>query len=444
MGSDFWTYYWAFVAFVFGAVTGSFLNVCVWRLPRFESLSDPPSHCPNCNHRLAFFPDMVPLLSQLWFRSRCRYCKKAFSWRYFWVELFTALAFLAIYFRFAVYAPDSFSDTARNWSAISGMIFVSALITIFFIDLEHYEIPDLAVLVAVIAAVVKDAALISQGHRPLWQTIPGTPWTLPLPLSVIGALLAFWFLWQFVTLTTALLGREAMGAGDSLLLAAMAAFLIPWPLVVIAFIVAVGLGTVGGLTGMWLAGRAEATAAPEGAPQPETAPMPESLTLSSEERRTEEGPVLDESFAAHRGAVDGPGSPDGADEAVAPTLPPSSRWGRLWTVAATWLAVGGLWGAAVIGAGQHLLGIGVAVAVIAGTVLLMRYGLREWLRNEKAWSQEMDQLFESDPGPRFIPFGPYLVAGTLFAMFFGRQVIYWYATSQLGFSPESLAQLPWD
>jgi leader peptidase (prepilin peptidase)/N-methyltransferase len=438
MGSEFWTYYWAFVAFVFGAVTGSFLNVCVWRLPRGESLSDPPSHCPNCNHRLAFFPDMVPLLSQLWFRSRCRYCKKAFSWRYFWVEVFTALLFVAVYFRYAVYAPDSFSDTARNWSAMSGMIFVSALVTIFFIDLEHYEIPDLAVLVAVIAAVAKDAALISQGHRPLWQSIPGTPWTLPLPLSVIGALLAFWCLWQFVTLTTALLGREAMGAGDSLLLAAMAAFLIPWPLVVVAFIFAVALGTIGGLAGMWLAGRAEPEVASEVAPTSEVRPV------SGSERPAGEGPTLDEPFAAHRGAVEGPVPPEETAEVTAPTLPSSSRWGRLWTVAATWLAVGGLWGAAVLSVGQRPLGIGVAVAVIIGTVVMLRYGLREWLRNEKAWSEEMDQLFEGDPGPRFIPFGPYLVAGTLFAMFCGKQVIYWYATSQLGLPPESIAALPWD
>src|SRR5262245_7978022 len=120
MQFDFWTCYWAFVAFVFGAVTGSFLNVCIWRLPRNESLSDPPSHCPNCQHRLAFFPDMVPLLSQLWYRSRCRHCGQRFSWRYFWVELFTAVVFTAIYIRYVPFGPDLLFEVDRNWVAFAG------------------------------------------------------------------------------------------------------------------------------------------------------------------------------------------------------------------------------------------------------------------------------------------------------------------------------------
>jgi leader peptidase (prepilin peptidase)/N-methyltransferase len=442
MGADFWILYWAFVAFVFGAVTGSFLNVCIWRMPRGESLSDPPSHCPNCNHRLAFFPDMVPLLSQLWYRSRCRYCKQPFSWRYFWVEVFTALLFVAVYYRYAVFAPNSFFDDARNWSAMSGMIFIAALVTIFFIDLEHYQIPDLAVLVAVVAAVVKDAALIHFGHRPLWQSIPGTPWSLPLPLSIVGALLAFWFLWQFAALTTALLGREAMGAGDSLLLAAMASFLIPGPLVVIAFIFAVALGTVGGLAGMWFASRAEqavtpgATAAPPDLPATGSPGEVDEIVEESQSRVE-----LDETFAAHRGAVDAPADPE---EPGAPTLPPDSRWGRVWTVLGTWLAVGGLWGGTVLAVEQRALGIGVAVIALVCAALALRHGLRLWAKGDPEWLPEMDEFFETDPGPRFIPFGPYLVAGTFFAMFCGKQVIYWYATSQLGLSPDALASLPWD
>lgn len=440
MGADFWTFYWAFVAFVFGAVTGSFLNVCIWRLPRDESLSDPPSHCPNCNHRLAFFPDMVPLLSQLWYRSRCRHCKQAFSWRYFWVELFTALLFVAVYYRYAVFAPYAFSDDARTWSSMCGMIFVAALVTIFFIDLEHYKIPDLTVLVAVIAAVVKDAALIMQGHRPLWQSIPGTPWSLPLPLSLVGALFAFWGLWQFVTLATAIMNKEAMGAGDSLLLAAMASFLIPWPLVIIAFISAVAVGTVGGLTGIWLATRAEAAA--EG--NSEAAVAPETPSSTGGDPGLEGHPAPDEAFASHRGAVQGPGAKTRSEEPNVPMLPASSRWGRVWVVLSTWLGVGGVWGGAVLAVEQRALGIGVGAAALIVAGLVMRYGLREWLRNEEGWLKEMDELFEGDPGPQLIPFGPYLVAGTLFAMFCGKQAVYWYATSQLGLSPESLATLPWD
>ncbi|MGV3723990.1 MAG: prepilin peptidase, partial [Actinomycetota bacterium] len=361
MAADLWTLYWAFVAFVFGAVTGSFLNVCIWRLPQGQSLSDPPSHCPKCQHRLAFFPDMVPMLSQLWYRSRCRYCGVKFSWRYLGVELLTGLVFTAIYYRYVVFAPAGFSEVDANWSALAGMIFAAALVTIFFIDLDTYTIPDAAIALAVVVAVAKDIYLIANGHRPLLQGIPGTPWSLPLPLSVAGCLLAFWLLWQFAALTTALLGKEAMGGGDPLLLGAMAAFLIPWPLVVIAFIFAVALGTLGGLAGMWYASRAETKAAeadPDSAAPNETvdATMVAPGLVESAE------PVADETLAGHRGVVELPSAPD--EEPSAPELPASSRWGRLWTVAGTWVAVGGVWGGAVAAVNNLGLGIGIGAAAV--------------------------------------------------------------------------------
>lgn len=440
MAADLWTLYWAFVAFVFGAVTGSFLNVCIWRLPQGVSLSDPPSHCPSCKHRLNYFPDMVPLLSQLWYRSRCRYCGVRFSWRYLWVELLTAVVFTAIYYRYVVFPPDRFTEVNANWSGLAGMLFAAALITIFFIDLEHYQIPDIAVLVAVGVALAKDIYLIAHGHRPLWQQIPGTPWSLPLPLSVVGGLLAFWVLWQFATLTTALLGREAMGAGDPLLLGAMGAFLIPWPLIVVAFIVAVAFGTVGGMVGMWLYGRS-AEDAPEQPAETEGAEAGREAVAASEETPVEDGPL-----ATHRGAVElTEGSEGGSpEESEPPELPASSRWGRVWTVAGTWLAVGGLWGAAVLASGNLVVGIGAAVAVILAAAAVLYHGIRQWTSQEQAWAEEMDVWFEEDRGPRFIPFGPYLVAGTLVAMFFGRGLVTWYATSQLGIPAEVIASLPWD
>jgi len=491
MAADLWTLYWAFVAFVFGAVTGSFLNVCIWRLPQHLSLSDPPSHCPKCQHRLAFFPDMVPILSQLWYRSRCRYCGVKFSWRYLGVELLTGLVFTAIYYRYVVFAPIGFAELDANWSALAGMIFAAALITVFFIDLDTYTIPDITVAVALLAAVAKDIYLITHGHRPLLQSIPGTPWAVPLPLSVLGCVLAFWLLWQFSTLATALLGREAMGAGDSLLLAAMASFLIPWPLVVIAFIVAVALGTVGGLAGMWLAGRDEAEVG-EGASNAESAgsgfriqdsEVPDAVPstgglnpVGSEgcvvyaaevvdpaaEVRADIAPIepegvpayasevhdleadvsADGTFAGQRGAVELPTTPP--ENPSAPELPASSRWGRLWTVVGTWVVVGGLWGGAVLAVQNRALGIGVGAASLMAGVLLLRYGIQLWLSKEEKWAQEMDEFFDNDPGPRFIPFGPYLVAGTFVAMCFGRQIVLWYAVGQLGMSPESVGRLPWD
>src|SRR5688572_19218331 len=142
MSPLFWSAYWAFVAFVFGAIVGSFLNVCIWRLPRGESVSGAPSHCPKCDHRLHMWPDMVPLGSQLWYRSRCRHCGTKFSWRYFWVELFTAVMFTAVYLRFVTFGNPAFTETQQTVISGCAMLFTAALITLFFIDLDTFTIAD--------------------------------------------------------------------------------------------------------------------------------------------------------------------------------------------------------------------------------------------------------------------------------------------------------------
>lgn len=453
---DFWTVYWAFVAFVFGAIVGSFLNVCIWRLPRGESVTQPPSHCPSCDHRLTLLPDMVPLLSQAWYRSRCRYCGTAFSWRYFWVELLTAVTFTAVQLRYTLYAPPGLDEASRTVSAVTAMIFAAALITVFFIDLETFSIPDSVIMVAVLAAVVKDGFLIWKGARPLWQSLPAFPYPVPVPLSLLGGLLALWLLWQFAALATAVLGREAMGAGDSLLLGAMGAFLIPWPLVALAFIAAVFLGTIGGLTGLFLARRA----VPEGpeSAQPEDAEFqdgsPEAVTRTMESQEEEpsaasaraeipDGEGMGESAALHRGTAALP-EEDGTEEAAVPEVTPDSRWGRLWTVAGTWTAVAAVWIGANLYAGSPALGLAAGTALLLLSAGLLVFGLRLWLRGDKEWLPEMDEVFEGDPGPRFIPFGPYLVAGTFLAMFFGRAILEWYVTKMFTLPAEILADLPWD
>jgi leader peptidase (prepilin peptidase)/N-methyltransferase len=446
MPLDFWSIYWTFVAFVFGAIVGSFLNVCIWRLPRGESLGDPPSHCPACQHRLRIYPDMVPLLSQLRTRSRCRYCGQPFSWRYFWVELFTAVIFAGVYARVVIFGTAQLSEEARTLSAVATMIFCAALIVIFFIDLEHYQIPDLAIAVALLAAVGKDVVLIAAGTRHLWQHVPGTPWSLPVPASIVAALVAFWVLWQFAALATAALSKEAMGAGDSLLLAAMGAMLLPWPLLIVAFLVAVTLGTVGGVAGMWMAGAFH----PPASDTPPDSPLEAASALMASEAATgnmpplpeaETAPVPDsEAMTGHRGAAD----LQPADGPAVPALPPSSRWGRLWTVAGSWVAVAAAWGGAVVGARQPALGVGVALVGLGAGAALIRYGSRLWVSGDREWLPAMDELFEGDPGPRFIPFGPYLVVGTFAAMFIGRMVVEMYATGSLGIAPDVLAGMGWD
>ena len=90
-----WFAYLFVVLFVLGSVAGSFLNVCIYRLPRGMSLLRPPSSCGHCGKHIRL-RDNLPLISYWQLRGRCRHCGQPFSIRYFWVELLTAVAFAAV------------------------------------------------------------------------------------------------------------------------------------------------------------------------------------------------------------------------------------------------------------------------------------------------------------------------------------------------------------
>src|SRR5665648_798312 len=89
------------IIFIFGLIIGSFLNVCIYRIPREESIVSPPSHCPNCNTRLKPF-DLIPLLSYLITGGKCRYCGMKISPRYFSVELLTGVVSLALFYKYGL------------------------------------------------------------------------------------------------------------------------------------------------------------------------------------------------------------------------------------------------------------------------------------------------------------------------------------------------------
>lgn len=123
---------WPAVAFVYGLAIGSFLNVVIWRLPRNGSVAEPTwSFCPRCEHRLGAL-DLVPVFSFLALRARCRYCRNPISWRYPGIELLTGVLFALVAWRFA-----------ETWdAAVFGCLFTAILVCVFFIDLEHFIIPD--------------------------------------------------------------------------------------------------------------------------------------------------------------------------------------------------------------------------------------------------------------------------------------------------------------
>ena len=118
--------------FVFGAVIGSFLNVCIVRIPHKQSIVSPASHCPACKTPIAFY-DNIPLISYIVLAGKCRQCRSPISFQYFLVELLAPLITLALYYSFLNLGLAVFTLAA---------IFCYALLVITVIDLQHQIIPN--------------------------------------------------------------------------------------------------------------------------------------------------------------------------------------------------------------------------------------------------------------------------------------------------------------
>ncbi len=176
--------YLNFCAFLLGAAIGSFLNVCIHRMPRAESLIEPPSHCPHCGQRIRW-ADNVPLLSYLLLRGRCRYCQARITPRYFLVELLTAGLFLWINLRFV------------GWLVPIYWVLVAGLITSTFIDFEHFIIPNEitygGVLVGLALSAVYPRLMMTDSHLVgLGQSLLGTVCGAGIVLAMVeGGKLAF-------------------------------------------------------------------------------------------------------------------------------------------------------------------------------------------------------------------------------------------------------------
>src|SRR2546427_7318366 len=125
-------HFWSVVAFVFGSIVGSFLNVCIHRLPLGQSIVYPPSHCPHCKYSIPWYLN-IPLLTWLYLRGKCRNCGAPISIRYFLVELLTAVTFLSCWLAFGHQSV---------LLALIYCVFLAGLIVATFIDFEHFIIPD--------------------------------------------------------------------------------------------------------------------------------------------------------------------------------------------------------------------------------------------------------------------------------------------------------------
>lgn len=125
-------HFWSLTFFVFGCMVGSFLNVCIYRMPLDLSVVSPPSHCPHCKYAIPFYLN-IPLVTWLALRGRCKNCRAPISPRYFIVELLTGLTFLGCWLVFGARSPAL---------ALVYSIFLAGLIVATFIDFEHFIIPD--------------------------------------------------------------------------------------------------------------------------------------------------------------------------------------------------------------------------------------------------------------------------------------------------------------
>jgi leader peptidase (prepilin peptidase)/N-methyltransferase len=209
------------VGFTFGACVGSFLNVCIHRLPAEESVVAPGSRCPRCAGPIAWY-DNVPLVSWLWLRARCRRCGQPISVRYPLIEAATgALAVLALW---------TFGPTPR---ALVAFAFTAALLLVTAIDLDHLFIPDEVSLPGILVGL--GTALLPDG--------------IGLADAFLGVVVGGGLLWAIAWAYERLTHVEGMGFGDVKLLAMIGAFL-GWQAIPAVLLIAAVSGTVVGIGAM--------------------------------------------------------------------------------------------------------------------------------------------------------------------------------------------------
>ncbi len=204
-----------------GLCIGSFLNVCIYRLPLKQSVVHPGSRCPGCGYALRWY-DNVPVVSYAMLRGRCRSCARPISIQYPIIELVTAVTFVLHWYAFG---PTILLPVR--------LLFASALIVLFMIDLEHLILPDRITLPGIVLGVLLSLALP-----------PG-----PL-MSLLGVALGGGLLWAISEAWLRLRKVDAMGFGDVKMLAMVGAWL-GVKMVLVTFILA---SMIGGIVGVMLIG----------------------------------------------------------------------------------------------------------------------------------------------------------------------------------------------
>ncbi len=207
-------------------MVGSFLNVCIIRLPKGESIVFPGSHCPYCKKPIQFY-DNIPLISYLLLRAKCRHCHAPISFQYPLIEGITALCSLLLFIKFGL-----------SWNYLFYFSFIAALIVITMIDLFHQIIPDVISLPGIGFGLLGSLIFLQ----------------ITFFNSLIGVVLGGGSLFLVATLYQWLLKREGMGGGDVKLLAMIGAFL-GWKAVFLTILLSSLIGSITGIAIMAFKGK---------------------------------------------------------------------------------------------------------------------------------------------------------------------------------------------
>jgi leader peptidase (prepilin peptidase)/N-methyltransferase len=221
--------------FILGALIGSFLNVCIYRIPAGLSIVHPGSRCPYCETPIRWYQN-IPLLSWLALRGHCAHCKASVSWRYPLIEASSGGLFLLVFLFFGL-----------SWSTLIFWVFVSLLLVVTFIDLDHQIIPN----------------VISLPGTVVGFACSFLPLTLAWQDSALGVLFGAGLLWSVAAGYRLVTGADGMGMGDVKLLAMIGAFL-GWQAVLPVVFIGSVVGSVVGIPIMLLTGKDSKLAIPFG------------------------------------------------------------------------------------------------------------------------------------------------------------------------------------
>ncbi len=246
---------------LFGACIGSFLNVCIYRMPKNESIVRPGSHC-GCGQAIAWY-DNIPVFSWFLLRGRARCCRRPFSFRYPAIELLTAALFLACWIQFS---PAK---------ALVGMVLCAIVICAWFIDLDHLIIPDVFTIGGAATGLILSLAVPAlHGHsHPLLAVASLQAGRSAILGLFIGSALVLWI----ALFAEAILRKEAMGFGDVKYLGALGTF-IGWQGAVFSLFGGALLGCVW-LAGTYLWKKISGRAPALGLPATSAAGQPAEITL---------------------------------------------------------------------------------------------------------------------------------------------------------------------